>query len=46
MVSIEEPMTQESAAADVEVQAMMPSEQSQQEDEFGAVGAPQWKSLH
>ena len=46
MASIEEPMTQEGAAADVEVQAMMPSEQGQQEGEFGSVGAPQWKSLH
>ncbi|WP_167145741.1 hypothetical protein [Actinomyces sp. ZJ308] len=46
MASIEEPMTQESVAVDVEAQTMMPSPQTQQDDEFGTVGAPQWKSLH
>lgn len=44
-VSIEEPMTQESIAVDGEAQTM-PSPQVQQDDEFGTVGAPQWKSLH
>ncbi|WP_315582902.1 hypothetical protein [Actinomyces viscosus] len=46
VASIEEPMTQESIAVDVEAQTMMPSPQTQQDDEFGTVGAPQWKSLH
>ena len=46
VASIEEPMTQESVAIDVEAQAMMPSSLTQQDAEFGAPGAPQWKSLH
>lgn len=44
--SLEEPMTEENAAVDVQVQPMKPSTQPQQEAEFGSVGAPQWKSLH
>ena len=36
VASIEEPMTQESVAIDVEAQAMMPSSLTQQDAEFGA----------
>ena len=44
--SIEEPMTQETVAVDVEAQAAMPTPSEQPEVEFGTPGAPQWKSLH
>ena len=45
-VSIEEPMTQETVAVDVEAQTAMPTPSAQPEVEFGTPGAPQWKSLH
>ena len=44
--SIEEPMTQETVAVDVEAQTAMPTSSAQPEVEFGTPGAPQWKSLH
>ena len=44
--SIEEPMTQETVAVDVEAQTAMPTPSAQPEVEFGTPGAPQWKSLH
>ena len=46
VASIEEPMTQETVAVDVEAQAAMPTPSEQPEVEFGTPGAPQWKSLH
>ena len=46
VASIEEPMTQETVAVDVEAQTAMPTPSAQPEVEFGTPGAPQWKSLH
>ena len=51
--SIEEPMVQDDAEVEVDVEAQTmvvpasaPSTQAAQDSEFGAPGAPQWRSLH
>lgn len=51
--SIEEPMVQDDAEVEVDVEAQTmvvstsaPSTQGAQDSEFGAPGAPQWRSLH
>ncbi|OLL15263.1 hypothetical protein [Actinomyces oris] len=51
--SIEEPMAQDDAAVEVDMEAQTmvvptsaPSTQAAQDSEFGAPGAPQWRSLH
>ena len=51
--SIEEPMVQDDAAVEVDLEAQTmvvptsaPSSQVKQDSEFGAPGAPQWRSLH
>ena len=51
--SIEEPMVQDDAEVEVDIEAQTmvvstsaPSTQGAQDSEFGAPGAPQWRSLH
>ncbi|MDO4654359.1 hypothetical protein [Actinomyces sp.] len=51
--SIEEPMVQDDAEVEVDIEAQTmvvstsaPSTQGVQDSEFGAPGAPQWRSLH
>ena len=51
--SIEEPMVQDDAEVEVDIEAQTmvvstsaPSTQGAQDSEFGASGAPQWRSLH
>ena len=51
--SIEEPMVQDDAAVEVDLEAQTmvvptsaPSSLAEQDSEFGAPGAPQWRSLH
>ncbi|OLO49264.1 hypothetical protein BKH31_00080 [Actinomyces oris] len=53
VLSIEEPMAQDDAAVEVDMEAQTmvvptsaPSTQAAQDSEFGAPGAPQWRSLH
>ena len=51
--SIEEPMVQDDAEVEIDIEAQTmvvstsaPSTQGAQDSEFGAPGAPQWRSLH